>query len=202
MIIRLLSYSLLICLLTTNFGYSAVATYTLSGGTLTGTLNGVSFSGVNFTITADADPADLSPSILPILQGEPAVSTMTIDGYAPFQITVPTFGPFLLDVSSFMGPGMAYGGFGFLIDPSFGAGIVAAGPTPSFAGNVTITGAVIASTNEVYSTTVGDLIVTSFDGNATFTGQFTGAVPEPTSMAIFGLGALGMAYRASRKRSK
>jgi hypothetical protein len=26
------------------------------------------------------------------------------------------------------------------------------------------------------------------------------AVPEPTSMAIFGLGALGMAYRARRKR--
>jgi hypothetical protein len=27
------------------------------------------------------------------------------------------------------------------------------------------------------------------------------AVPEPTSMAIFGLGALGMAYRAKRKRT-
>ena len=26
-----------------------------------------------------------------------------------------------------------------------------------------------------------------------------GQVPEPTSMAIFGLGALGMAYRARRK---
>ncbi|MFM7931338.1 MAG: PEP-CTERM sorting domain-containing protein [Pirellula sp.] len=36
---------------------------------------------------------------------------------------------------------------------------------------------------------------------ATFSGEFSSsAVPEPTSMAIFGLGALGMAaYRARRK---
>ena len=33
----------------------------------------------------------------------------------------------------------------------------------------------------------------------TFSSGSGGAVPEPTSMAIFGIGALGMAYRARRK---
>jgi hypothetical protein len=33
----------------------------------------------------------------------------------------------------------------------------------------------------------------------TFSSGTGGAVPEPTSMAIFGIGALGMAYRARRK---
>ncbi|MFM7931485.1 MAG: PEP-CTERM sorting domain-containing protein [Pirellula sp.] len=31
--------------------------------------------------------------------------------------------------------------------------------------------------------------------------SFDAPVPEPTSMAIFGLGALGMAFRAHRRRS-
>jgi len=125
---------------------------------------------------------------------------MTIDGFTPFQITSPNFGPFLLDASSFLGPGMAYGGFGFLLTPLQGAGIAASGPTPSFAGNLTITGPIVVSTNEIFTSTAGDLIITSSTGNATFTGEFLGApVPEPTSMAIFGLGALAMACRAKRK---
>jgi hypothetical protein len=46
---------------------------------------------------------------------------------------------------------------------------------------------------------IGDL-----NGGPQVIGQYSfvgsAAVPEPTSMAIFGLGALGMAYRARRKR--
>ncbi|MCY3006926.1 MAG: PEP-CTERM sorting domain-containing protein [Planctomycetota bacterium] len=45
--------------------------------------------------------------------------------------------------------------------------------------------------------------IDDLDGGPQLIGQYSvgssAAVPEPTSMAIFGLGALGMAYRARRK---
>ena len=62
MITRLLSFVFLACFLMVNSAHAAVATYTLSGGKIDGTLNGVSFSGADFTITADADPDRLSSS--------------------------------------------------------------------------------------------------------------------------------------------
>ena len=47
--------------------------------------------------------------------------------------------------------------------------------------------------------------INDLDGGPQLIGLYSGvssaAVPEPTSMAIFGLGALGMAYRARRKRT-
>ena len=50
-----------------------------------------------------------------------------------------------------------------------------------------------------FADTIDDL-----NGGPQVIGQYSfvssAAVPEPTSMAIFGLGALGMAYRARRKR--
>ena len=51
-----------------------------------------------------------------------------------------------------------------------------------------------------FADTIDDL-----NGGPQLIGQYSfvssAAVPEPTSMAIFGLGALGMAYRARRKRT-
>jgi hypothetical protein len=44
--------------------------------------------------------------------------------------------------------------------------------------------------------------IDDLNGGPQVIGQYSSAiaaVPEPTSMAIFGLGALGMAYRACRK---
>jgi hypothetical protein len=47
--------------------------------------------------------------------------------------------------------------------------------------------------------------LSDLNGGPQVIGQYSvvgsAAVPEPTSMAIFGLGALGMAYRAKRKRT-
>jgi hypothetical protein len=50
------------------------------------------------------------------------------------------------------------------------------------------------------STTSGDLIITNSSGGlTTFTAGSTNAVPEPTSLAIFGIGLLGVAIQARRK---
>ena len=95
---------------------------------------------------------------------------------------------------------MGFGGFGILASPTNLPGIAALGPLPSMSGNVTVAGTITASVGFVFTTTVGDLIVSNFSGAATFNGEFPSSpVPEPTSMAIFGLGALGMADRARRK---
>ena len=199
---RLLSCFLLSCVLMVSSAHAAVVTYTLSGGTISGTLGGVSFTGASYTITADADPSNFVPGTvftLPVLS-QSAVSTMTIDGFASFQIITANFGIFLADASSLYGPGMGYGGFGYSPDANNLKGIGTLGPLPSLSGNVTVIGDLDASEEEIFMTTAGDLVFTGFSGIATFSGEFpSSAVPEPTSMAIFGLGALGMAYRARRK---
>jgi hypothetical protein len=41
-----------------NTAHSSTLTYTLTGGKISGTLNGVPFSDKSFTMTADADPAN------------------------------------------------------------------------------------------------------------------------------------------------
>ena len=49
------------------------------------------------------------------------------------------------------------------------------------------------------STSAGNLVVAAQSGDLQG-GVWQAGVPEPSSMAIFAVGALGMAYRASRKR--
>ncbi len=201
MSLRFLSCLLLSCLLVVSSAHAAVTTYTLSGGTLTGTLNGASFVGASYTITADADASNFIPGTFggDSLLSQTAVSTMTIVGFAPFQITSPNFGLLLAD-ASFIAPGLGFGGFGFQADANNLPGIAALGPMPSMSGTVSVTGSLVGSQGFEFTSTAGNLIISSFSGVATFTGDFPpSAVPEPTSMAIFGLGSLGMAYRARRK---
>jgi hypothetical protein len=201
MITRLLSCFFLSSFLMINSAHAAVATYTLSGGKISGTLDGVSFSNANFTITADADPDNFVPGFFggfaPMLS-QPATSTMTIDGFATFQITSPGFMVFLADFS-IDEPNLAFGGFGLDLDsPIDAAGFGIGGLVPSLSGNVTIIGDLSLSGGYPFMTNTGVLVVTVVDDfGGTFTGEFP--VPEPTSMAIFGLGSLGMAYRARRK---
>jgi len=204
MVLRLLSFFSLSCLLMASTAQSAVVTYTLTGGTVSGTLNGVSFSNANITVTAVADPSNF---VLGTVLGAPilaqqAVTTMTIDGFTPFVFSTPNFGPILIDTSLLFGQGTGYGGFGFKEGTNV-KGLAALGAMPSFPpGSVTINGSLEGSTGETFTTSAGNLIFVVDPGAmATFSGEFpSSAVPEPTSMAIFGLGALGMAaYRARRK---
>ena len=109
---------------------------------------------------------------------------------------------FFLSDFSFDAPGVAFGGFGLDLDSmSEAGGFAATGVVPSLSGNVTIIGELTLSEDVPFTTDAGVLVVTDFsDFGATFTGEFSSsAIPEPTSMAIFGLGSLGMAYRARRK---
>ena len=199
--VRLLSFFLLCCLAMIASAQAGIVTYTLAGGTIDGSLNGTSFSGANFTITANADPKDFVDGTLtgsPLLS-QPAVSTMTIDGFSPFQITTVNFGPWLF----YLDEELAYGGFGYQVSPDAVAGIAVLGAASTVSGISTVSGDLFAQTPTL-TTTAGDLVlVYGLFGVGTFSGAFSpGTVPEPSSMAIFGLGALGMAYRARRKVRK
>jgi len=206
MVLRLLSFFSLSCLLMASTAQSAVVTYTLTGGKVSGTLDGVAFSNANITVTADADPSNFVLGTVggfPVL-AQQAVTTVTIDGISPFVFLNPNFGPVLVDTTFVFGPGTGFGGFAFedvALDDL--KGLAALGAMPSFSGSVTINGSLGVTAGETFHTSAGDLIFANVgdDALATFSGEFTSsAVPEPTSMAIFGLGALGMAaYRARRK---
>jgi hypothetical protein len=189
---------------------AAVVTYTLTGGGITGTLNGTAFSGKDFTITATADPSTFSQGSLngsiPIVYTT-AASTMTIDGFAPFQVTSSNFGVFIADYSSVF-PGTFAGGFGIVdlvSDGSVGIASVGSPTGDPLNGPGMISGSTGAD-NYTYTTTAGNLslsLINISDGvPVTFTAGGSPAVPEPTSMAIFGLGALGFAYRNRRKLMK
>ena len=198
--LRLLSFLFLSCLLPVTSGRAAVVTYTLSGGKIAGTLNGVSFSGANFTIAANADPTQFVYSthlVFPTLS-QPATSTMTIDGFAPFEITSVNFGPFL----SLPGMGNAIGGFAYEFNSFSLAGIATGGPMTNVSGKVKVVGSLDASMGTILTTSAGDLIFAfpSYSGTGSFNGDFPSlAVPEPTSLTIFGLGVSGLAFRARRK---
>ncbi len=199
--VRLLSFFLLCCLAMIASAQAGIVTYTLAGGTIDGSLNGTSFSGANFTITANADPKDFVDGTLtgsPLLS-QPAVSTMTIDGFSPFQITTVNFGPWLF----YLDEDFAYGGFGYQVSPDAVFGIAVLGAASTVSGISTVSGDLFALTPTL-TTTAGDLVLENGQvGVGTFSGAFSpGTVPEPSSMAIFGLGALGMAYRARRKVRK
>jgi hypothetical protein len=188
----------------TNAARASLVTYTLTGGGITGTLNGTAFTNASITMTATADPSLFVSTTVSgmILQSQAAVPTMTISGFAPFQITQPNWGPFFLDATVFY-----YAGIGAYDSTLHGSLIGNSGALPS---NLITGGAVSGSfgiEEATVSTSVGDLVITGQNdtGPRTFTSVAAG-VPEiePAGMgSVLALvtGALGLLERRRLKAS-
>ena len=193
----------------TSVANAGVLTYKLTG-TLSGSLNGISFTNASFTITADADPANFTNANF-VGGSAPgkyttAVSTMSIEGFASFIITSPNFGPLIVDytpVAQTPTP-LIVGAFGIVdVATTTATALAASGSSVGdiFNGPGSING-VFSTDSQPLQTTAGILVIveTSTNGNntvfpATFTASASAAVPEPASIAIFALGALGLACR-------
>lgn len=186
----------------TNAARASLVTYTLTGGEITGTLNGTAFTNASITMTATADPSLFVSTTVSglILQTQAAVPTMTISGFAPFQITEPNWGPFFVDATVYF-----YAGIGAYTSNLHGSLIASLGAFPS---NLITGGAVSGSfsiTQATFTTSVGNLVITGQNdtGPRTFTSAAS-AVPEidPASigsaLALVG-GALGLLERRRGK---
>jgi len=195
-----------------NSGSAGVMTYSLttnpgaSPSTLSGTLNGVAFSNKTFTITADADSSSFTNyNIGPLISKfVTANATMTIQGLAPFQITETGFGIAYMNATPLGGTHV--GGFTNNNGDTFnGKRFLALGSLSGDPLNLgSISGSFDVKPAAFLSTTAGDLIVTGSNGGntAVFTSVLSGgstSVPEPGTIGIFSLAALGMAYRLRRK---
>lgn len=192
----------------TNAARASMVTYTLTGGEITGTLNGTAFTNASFTMTATADPSLFVTTIVGgqyVVQHQVALTTMTLTGFAPFQITQPNWGPMIADFSP-LAAGAYFGGFAYpdSVATIVGAGALGFPPVPGdlITGGATLSVSYDFSTT-TYATSAGDLVVDGFAGSASFTSVASG-VPEidPAGMgsvlALVG-GSLGVLERRRRR---
>jgi hypothetical protein len=151
---------------------------------------------------------DTDPVTLEIFDGT-SVYTATLIANPGFQYVVvaadfandPNGGPF-------QGAGILHWDLGGNLE--YGAGLIAGGNlggTEGLYDSLTNLGSYVGGVTfffddediDFISTSAGNLVVAARSGDLQG-GVWQAGVPEPSSMAIFAVGALGMAYRARRKR--
>jgi hypothetical protein len=193
-----------LCLATTTALAQTLLTYTLTGGTISGSINGTPFANASITITGTADAATLISGSLDLAPDPPSnytflpfTPTATItDGSTTYSMTIQnevgrTWGGLAWDASSLPGP-YVFGiiwldnpaafttgdGFQLLLPPT--------GSFPSPIGPTSLLGVFALSTMpQGYPTSLGPLVLTSYtDNSATLN---ISQVPESSTWIPAGL---------------
>jgi hypothetical protein len=183
--------------------------YTMSGGTFSGSLNGVAFTSATYSITATADPANVQTGSY---FGYPlytllATPSITINGFAPATLTASDWKVMSVDLNNSQS-GVSAVIFGQLLasTPDFelvfpnGSGLYNNFSTPA---SYTQADFGVGSGSNSLATSAGALLVTANSGTGTGVGVFTVvAVPEPSTYALTAIATGVMAYLARRRKAK
>jgi PEP-CTERM motif len=183
--------------------------YTMSGGTFSGSLNGVSFTSATYSITATADPANVQTGNY---LGYPlytllATPSITINGFAPATLTASDWKVMSLDLNNSQ-PGASVVSFSQYLanTPDFelfflnGSGLYNNFSTSASYNQANFA---VSSGSNSLATSAGALLVTANTATGTGVGSFTVvAVPEPSTYALTAIATGVMAYLARRRKAK
>jgi hypothetical protein len=186
----LTSISAIAALATTSS--AALISYTMTG-TLSGSLNGTSFTNRAITLTTTTDTANVVDRKANQYVPEWSITgttTIDISGFQTVTLNNADYGVWATDWSDdFIG----LVGFKRIGDKK-DILMIYQGINPDYdlttAG--TFSGSSETSSNTTYNTSGGNLVITSTSGNGTFTAV---AVPEPSTLSLVALGAIGLASR-------
>lgn len=208
---RALALAALMAVLSSAPARAADLIYSMTGGSITGTLNGVAFNLANYSIATTANTSGIQAyTILGVVPSSylMATTSMTISGFAPFTFSDAKFGIASANVDA-VSTGNSLTGFATQLGTDNSTGLGPLGPgtnlplntTGSFTGElITFTGLQSPGT-ATWATSAGTLNITAVSGNATVT---IANVPEPGSFVLAALAGavslLAARVRVSRPR--
>jgi hypothetical protein len=182
----------------------ASLTYTLTGGTMTGALGTTPFEGAPYTITAVADPATLVSGFV----GPVSFSYLSTTGTIRLEVSPGSFLESSMNSPNFFvlvqpdSPVTGFHAFGeWDLVGVEGHGLAAIGPLIPLDVPGTTTGTPFMTEGGTYVTALGTLTVVSLGPeDVTFSVTDGGEVPEPSTLALAGLGCLMVAAVRRRRR--
>lgn len=205
----LLSWAVLVVAAAAATANAAITTYTFDGGssTVDGTLGAISFTNATFKFMATADSANAQYSTDPV-PNYSILATVSLEITDGANVYTATFLETMRVVSFDKNQDSAgLGAAGFAGNVGGFLGVITGGTyggTPGIFNNLatpgtwTGLGSVVSQT---YSTDAGAFQMSNQTNayDATWTISGSASVPEPTSLAIFGVGAICVAFGARRK---